>query len=150
VTVRACSDPASDLCQRWRSGGRHSWRRRSEGGFDARRYNVVPLAEADARTFVEVNHYSASYPAARLRFGLYDGPWLVGVAVLGVPMQRRVLTAVFPDLEPYAESLELSRFVLGESVPANGECARSCITCNIRQRQEAGSVQRTTLLIPSR
>ena len=36
-------------------------------------------------------------------------------------MQRRVLTAVFPDLEPYAESLELSRFVLAESVPANGE-----------------------------
>ena len=36
-------------------------------------------------------------------------------------MQRRVLTAVFPDLEPYAESLELIRFVLAESVPANGE-----------------------------
>ena len=41
-------------------------------------------------------------------------------------MQRRVLTAVFPDLEPYAESLELSRFVLADSVPANGECVRSC------------------------
>jgi hypothetical protein len=112
--------PASDFCQRW-SGRRHSWRHRSEGGFDARRYDVGPLIEAHARAFVEANHYSASYPAARLRFGLYDGPWLVGVAVLGVPMQRRVLTAVFPDLEPYAESLELSRFVLAEAVPANGE-----------------------------
>ncbi len=111
---------ASDLCQRWRQR-RHSWRHRSEGGFDADRYDVAPLAEAEARTFVEVNHYAGSYPAARLRFGLYDGPWLVGVAVLAVPMQRRVLTAVFPDLEPYSESLELARFVLAEAVPANGE-----------------------------
>src|SRR5207244_562994 len=79
------------------------------------------LAGSGARTFVEVNHYSATYPAARLRFGLYDGPFLVGVAVLGVPMQPRVLTMVFPDLEPYTESLELSRFVLADSVPANGE-----------------------------
>lgn len=86
-----------------------------------------------------VNHYFASYPAARLRFGLHDGPWLVGVAVLGVPMQGRVLTAVFPDLERYVESLGLSRFVLAESVPANGESAQSCITCNIRRRTEAGS-----------
>ena len=70
---------------------------------------------------MEANHYAGTYPAARLRFGLYAGPWLVGVAVLGVPMQRRVLTSVFPNLEPYAESLELSRFVLAESVPANGE-----------------------------
>jgi len=113
-------NPASDFCQRWRQR-RHSWRHRSEGGFDGGRYEVAPLAETEARTFVELNHYAASYPAARLRFGLYDGPWLVGVAVLGVPMQRRVLTAVFPDLEAYAESLELSRFVLAESVPANGE-----------------------------
>jgi hypothetical protein len=91
--------PVSDFCQRWRER-RHSWRHRSEGGFDAARYDVAPLAESSARSFVEVNHYAASYPAARLRFGLYDGPWLVGVAVLGVPMQRRVLTAVFPSLEP--------------------------------------------------
>jgi len=114
------SHAASDWCQRW-VVRHHSWRHRSEGGFDAARYDVAPLAEAAARTFVEVNHYAGTYPAARLRFGLYDGPWLVGVAVLGVPMQRRVLTTVFPDLEPYTESLELSRFVLAESVPANGE-----------------------------
>jgi hypothetical protein len=111
---------ASDFCQRWRDR-RHSWRHRSEGGFDARRYERRALAEAEARPFVEANHYADSYPAARLRFGLYDRPWLVGVAVLDVPMQRRVLTAVFPRLEPYAESLELSRFLLAESVAANGE-----------------------------
>jgi hypothetical protein len=105
---------------RWR-GRRHSWRHRSEGGFDAHRYDVAVLPEADAKAFVTANHYAGSYPAARLRFGLFDGPWLVGVAVLAVPMQRRVLTTVFPDLEPYDESLELGRFVLADSVPANGE-----------------------------
>ncbi len=82
---------ASDFCQRW-GGRKHTWRHRSEGGFDASRYDVAPVAESDARTFVEINHYAGSYPTARLRFSLYDGPWLVGVAVLGVPMQRRVLT----------------------------------------------------------
>jgi hypothetical protein len=94
VVVRPLIGDVSALCQRWRPGGRHSWRHRSEGGFDARRYDVAPLAEADARTFVATNHYSASHPAARLRFGLYDGPWLVGVAVLGVPMQRRVQESI--------------------------------------------------------
>lgn len=67
--------PGSDFCQRWRDR-RHSWRHRSEGGFDARRYDVAPLIEADARAFVEVNHYAGTYPAARLRFGLTrDRSW---------------------------------------------------------------------------
>jgi len=112
--------PASDWCQRW-SGRRHTWRHRSEGGFDPRRYDVGPLAESDARPFVETNHYSGSFPAARLRYGLHDGPWLVGVAVLAVPMRVAVLTSVFPGLEPFSESLELARFVLANSVPANAE-----------------------------
>src|SRR6266508_4465058 len=51
--------PASDWCQRWESR-QHSWRHRSEGGFDAARYDVAPLIEADARTFIQMNHYSAS------------------------------------------------------------------------------------------
>lgn len=67
------------------------------------------------------HHYSGSYPAARLRAGLYEHGELVGVAVFGVPMQAAVLTRPFPGLTPYAESLELSRFVLLDRVPANGE-----------------------------
>jgi hypothetical protein len=52
----------------------------------------------------------------------------VGVLVLGVPMQRSVLTGPFPTLVPYEESLELSRLVLLDEVPANAEswfCARA-------------------------
>jgi hypothetical protein len=70
-------------------------------------------------------HYSGTYPAAAQRYGLLDVAGkesrLVGVAVLSVPLQARVLTQVFPSLQPYAESLELGRLVLDDEVPANGE-----------------------------
>lgn len=115
--------PASDYCQRW-TDRLPKWRHTSEGGFDRRRYDVAPIDEALARDYVVQHHYSASYPAARLRFGLFDSSWygrLVGVAVLSVPVQRAVLTKVLPDLEPYAESLELGRLVLSDRVPANAE-----------------------------
>jgi hypothetical protein len=112
-------------CQRWGPGRVQSWRRPADGGFDAARYGVAALDEAAAKAFVTGRHYSGSYPAARLRYGLYDlasgTPELAGAAVLSVPASRAVLTSVFPDLEPYAESLELGRFVLDDSVAANGE-----------------------------
>lgn len=109
-------------CQRW-TERRASWRRTSEGGFNAARYGVQPIAEADARGFVLAHHYSSAYPAARLRYGLVDlvAGELVGVAVLGVPMAREVLTGPFPTLQPYRQSLELSRLVLLDQVPANAE-----------------------------
>lgn len=74
-----------------------------------------------AKRFVEAHHYSGSYPAARLRYGLYSASTLVGVAVLSVPAQRKVLSLPFPELEPYTESLELGRLVLLDEVPANAE-----------------------------
>jgi hypothetical protein len=119
--------PTSTACQRWTSGGQ-SWRHASEGGFDRRRFTVAEIPEAAARAFVCHHHYSAPYPAARRAWGLFtdddalalDGP-LVGVAVLSVPMRAAVLTNVFPDLEPFTESLELGRFVLTDAVPANAE-----------------------------
>jgi hypothetical protein len=108
-------------CQRWRER-RHSWRHTSEGGFDPGRYQVRLLDEdAAAKAFVERHHYSRSFPAARLRVGLFEGLELVGVAVFAVPMRAAVLTSAFPSLEPYRESVELSRFVLLDRVPANAE-----------------------------
>lgn len=115
---------ASDWCQRW-DRGRHSWRHRREGGFDPSWYDVEPVAEGDARDFVAIHHYSGSYPASSWRFGLYDvrgdAHQLVGVAVFGVPVQAAVLTRTFPDLAPYTQSTELSRFVLEDSSPGNSE-----------------------------
>ncbi len=90
---------ASRWCQRWRAG-QHSWRHVHEGGFDARRYRVEPITDTTARAWVVANHYAASYPAASRRYGLFAGEQLVGACVLGVPMSDRVLTNVFPDLQP--------------------------------------------------
>ncbi|MGO8609087.1 hypothetical protein ACC848_39680, partial [Rhizobium johnstonii] len=49
-----------------------------------------------------------------------DGMALVGVATFSTPMASRVLSSVFPTLEPYEQSIELGRFVLTDT-PANAE-----------------------------
>ncbi len=110
------------VCQRWRDRC-HQWRHPDDGGFRAADYAVAPVSESAAKLFVTTNHYSMSYPAARLRYGLWGERtgWLLGVAVLSVPVQRSVLTGAFPELVPYQESLELGRFVLRDDVPANAE-----------------------------
>lgn len=107
-------------CQRW-SERRSAWRHTSEGGFDPLRYTVEPVGHTTARGYVIRHHYAASFPAARLAYGLRQRGELVGVAVLSVPVRAEVLTGVFPQLAPYSETLELGRFVLAEDVPANGE-----------------------------
>jgi hypothetical protein len=114
---------ASGSCQRW-SRGIHRWRRR-DGGFDRTRYRAVRISNAVARRVVEREHYLHTFPAARLSWGLYEGHRLLGVAVFGVPSHPAVVRNVFPDLQPYHESLVLSRFVLIDAVPANGESERS-------------------------
>ncbi|TCB90470.1 hypothetical protein E0H26_26980 [Micromonospora zingiberis] len=110
-------DPA--FCQRWR-GGNHTWRPVREGGFDQRRYRLAPVPEAAARRFVAEHHYSKSFPAARMSFGLLEGDHLVGAVVLGVPMHPAVLTKPFPTLGP-GRAAEISRLVLLDEVPSNAE-----------------------------
>lgn len=84
-------------------------------------YDVALIAtDTVARAFVEQHHYSRSYPAARVRVGLYRLGELAGVAVFSHPCNNRVLTNVFPGLAPTA-AVELGRFVLLDSVPGNGE-----------------------------
>jgi hypothetical protein len=114
-------DPAStSTCQRW-SYGTHSWRRRREGGFDRRLYAAHRVDKSLAKAFVKRHHYLHTFVAERLSWGLYQGEQLVGVAVFGPPSHEAVLTNVFPDEEPYKRTLVLSRFVLLDEVPANGE-----------------------------
>jgi len=104
--------------QRWRDR-RDSYRRPDEQ-IAAHQFEVAELPDdTTPKGFILQHHYSGSYPAARVRFGLYRGPALVGVAVFSVPMQTKVLTSVFPG-DPDA-SVELGRFVLVDDVPGNGE-----------------------------
>lgn len=84
-------------------------------------YEVASIdTDGQAKAFVLRHHYSATYPAARFRYGLYTGGQLVGVAVFSVPCSDAVLTKTFPGIEA-PEATELGRFVLLDSVPGNGE-----------------------------
>lgn len=113
------------ITQRWRDRRDHY---RSQGdAFHPEEYGVEPIAlDRPAKAFVETHHYSASYPAARCRIGLYRkrigwfAPELVGVAVFSVPMQQGVIPHYAPGLSP-AEGIEMGRFVLLDEVPFNAE-----------------------------
>jgi hypothetical protein len=107
----------TDLAQRWRSG-RASYRP-ARAVIDTRAHEVAPiLDDGTAKRFVLEHHYSGSYPAARARFGLWRGETLVGVAVYAVPVQGRCLDVIPGGREG---AVELSRLVLLDDVPANGE-----------------------------
>lgn len=110
-------------CQRWRAG-RASYRPAGEV-FDHSRARVELIDESDAKAFVIREHYSRSYPAARLRVGLFvkrpfEAECLVGAAVYSVPMTNAAVPAWFPGL-PAAAGVELGRFCLLDSVEANAE-----------------------------
>lgn len=114
--------PTWDKCQRWRNG-RDSYRPAGEV-IDTSRYGVDLLDEAKAKAYVIQHHYSHSYPAARVRVGLFRQdrflrPELVGVAVFSVPMTQAAIPK-YCGVAP-AEGVELGRLVLHDDVPANGE-----------------------------
>lgn len=83
---------------------------------DPERLGIDILPEARARAFVLEHHYSGSYPAARMAFGLFARPAgamqadLMGVAVLSVPVQPRAVPA-YTGL-PSAAGVDLGRLVL--------------------------------------
>jgi hypothetical protein len=122
VTALRPGLPAPDSGQRWRNGEAR-WTSRTDL-FTPDRYAVQVLDDdTTPAEFIRTHHYAGTYPAARLRYGLIDQDTgqLAGVAVLSVPVQKKVLTIPFPDLEPYTQSLELGRFVLLDEVGFNGE-----------------------------
>lgn len=88
---------------------------------NTRAYEIAEIpGDKPARAFVERHHYSATYPAARERFGLYQSATgaLVGVAVFSHPPSEKVLARL--PCERLA-GVELGRFVLLDSVAGNGE-----------------------------
>lgn len=108
--------PRPSVVQRWRHH-RDSYRPASEP-IDPSRYGVEVIPDDNtARAFVVAHHYSGSFPAARLRVGLYRMREFVGVAVFSVPAQ----IAAIPRWTGTEAGVELGRFVLLDDVPANGE-----------------------------
>lgn len=108
-------------CQRWRHR-RPSYRPAGEV-INPDRHAVESIDELTAKRYVVEHHYSGTYPASRVRCGLFRKPpfereRLVGVAVFSVPPQPRALPAYFGAL---ADGAELGRFVLDDEVEGNGE-----------------------------
>jgi hypothetical protein len=125
-----------EFTQRWNEQ-RDSYRPAGEL-INTRDYEVAELRDDKRpKAFVQRHHYSASYPAARYRFGLYQAgsSELVGVAVYSVPANSRCL-----DILPCerSESVELGRFVLLDHVPGNaeswfiGQCHRQLVRHGVR------------------
>jgi len=109
-------------CMRWSPGGRQSWRRRRDGGFDSSLYEVREIWPREASPFVASVHYLHSMPSVRRCYGLFEiaSQELVGVAVLSTPVSKKTIPMVFPELDP-SQAAELGRFVLLDRVPANAE-----------------------------
>jgi hypothetical protein len=105
--------------QRWELG-QTRWRSDREV-IRPSEYEVEPMAGKDARAigFVEMHHYSRSFPAGRFSYGLRRHGTLVGIAVFSHPTNNLTLTNVFP-CDPL-EAVELGRLVLLDEVPGNGE-----------------------------
>lgn len=77
---------------------------------EPRRFDVAEiLDDKTAEAFVVANHYAASYPSARKRYGLFLTGELVGTIVFSTPMHDNVLAAL---KLPRAEAAELGRLVL--------------------------------------
>jgi hypothetical protein len=104
--------------QRWNSGSASY--RPAGSVIRTTDYSVCEILEDVAKAFIVKHHYSGTYPAARRRFGLYEHATLVGVAVFSHPCNEKTITNVF-KCGRAADGLELGRFVLLDSVPANGE-----------------------------
>ncbi|MBR7917314.1 hypothetical protein KDX16_15935 [Burkholderia vietnamiensis] len=112
ITTNACP------VQRWRLG-RDYWRVDRDEGFRKQDYAVDLISDSVAKQFVVEHHYSASYPAAVERAGLFRGTELVGVCVFSVPMNNAAIPK-YTGLAPSA-GVDLGRFILLDNVPYNGE-----------------------------
>lgn len=109
----------NDLTQRWLFG-RERYRPASER-IDPRLFDVALIRACDAKAFVKTHHYSRTAPGYdRYSFGLFRAGQLAGVAMFSHPTMptASMLTTFGGEMR---QSMELSRFVLLDSVEGNGE-----------------------------
>ena len=109
--------------QRW-DNGRHRFVAPTTL-FEPSRASVEILDEKTAKAFVVQHHYSHSFPAARLRTGLFQkqafgADKLVGVAVFGVPIQANSIRKYLKQTDA-SLGVELSRLVLLDEAAYNAE-----------------------------
>ena len=116
--------PEQTSCIRWNR------RRHSEAPIytvNPSMYSVELIPRDMAREFIEMHHYSGTFPAARLCVGLFRAgrlirgmSELVGVSVASVGQQKAAGPCYAPGTAP-EDTVELGRFVLLDDEPANTE-----------------------------
>lgn len=108
-----------EQCQRWELG--REFRRPAGEPIKIAAYDVVELdSDVIAKAFVREHHYARTCSSASYRFGLYQRGELAGVAVFGCAPSMNAHRKIWPTLE-LDEAMTLSRLVLLECVPGNGE-----------------------------
>ncbi len=104
--------------QRWRER-RDSYRPAGEV-INTSAYEIAQThSDSLVRAFISTHHYLQTTPPARFRFCLYKGQDLAGVAVFAHPTNDRSITGTLGCAA--VEGVELSRLVLLDEVPGNGE-----------------------------
>jgi hypothetical protein len=83
-------------------------------------YTIEIIDKAIAKHLIIKNHYSHKWTSCRYALGLFNSGLLVGVAVYGFPIGRRVVKSITPNLEN-KDVLELTRFWLRDEEPKNAE-----------------------------
>lgn len=77
-------------------------------------YHLDKIDKAIAKELIIENHYSHKWTSCRYALGLFNDERLVGVAVYGFPIGRRVVKSISPLLEN-ADVLELTRLWVDDS-----------------------------------
>lgn len=103
--------------QRWNLGRTSS--RPAGEPIRTQEYDVSTIEDdTTPKLFIREHHYLATLPPTRARFGLYHRGELAGVAIFSPPVRDATL-AILPGSP--ADNYVLSRFVLLDEVPGNGE-----------------------------
>lgn len=109
----------TEICQRYTE--RHESRRPAGELIRSSEFDVLAARSPTAvKAFVEQHHYAGTCGPTAHPFELYRRGALVGAACFGPPPSLNAHRAVFPTLDQ-REAVSLSRFVLIDSVPGNGE-----------------------------
>ncbi len=83
-------------------------------------YTIDIIDKKIAKELIIENHYSHSWTSCRYALGLMKGDEIVGVAIYGFPIGRRVVKSICPILEN-DNVLELTRLWIAESEGKNSE-----------------------------
>ena len=94
-------------------------------------YQIAPVPRPQARAYIEAHHYLRTSPRApTVALGLWHGPALIGVALIGVSCSEAARS--FPFGPAYTSHvLELTRFHVRDNTPKNTE---SWFLAGVRRR----------------